>query len=329
MISRLSYIAQLEGIEADKKALHIIVDQAQGGLRDAIGLLEQLTVDKKLTAEHVQKTLGLQNIESMEHLFEYIIVGNIEKGLEEISVLYESGNDLQQYIKNFLEFLRKQLIESVHGKKTLSTDRLLICLEYFQTAYEQTRLATIPQLPLEIAFIKSCCLPQTTSVVPSESGTPKIHAVPRPMAAHDDSKKTVSSLKSIENTPSPTTGGRMDDAMTPLQLAHVKTHWPQVFERVHSPIVKKSILGVQLLKTVGNTLTLGFDSSFHMEKVMTANNRNELEKTLSELLGMLVKINGEVIPVTSKADPYAPPISNHPPEDLASTVADIFEGEMA
>ena len=63
LVDRLSFIAQEEKIEVEEKALEMIAHHAEGGLRDAIGLLEQMAADGSLTVERVSTVLGIGGCE--------------------------------------------------------------------------------------------------------------------------------------------------------------------------------------------------------------------------------------------------------------------------
>lgn len=153
---RLAFIAKEEKIEAEEAALEIIVRSAQGGLRDAIGLLEQLNQNGKLEFKHVQQALGISGKMSLDNLYESLNKKNVQAGLAEIHALYTEGYDLNQFNKDFLELLRKEMLISVEAGKTQDTAWILKMIGYFQQSYEQMRFSTIPQLPLEVAIIQSC-----------------------------------------------------------------------------------------------------------------------------------------------------------------------------
>ncbi len=155
LIDRLKYIAEEEGIEAEDEAIKLIAHHAEGGLRDAIGLLEQLTTENKLTMDHVRSVLGVSGVASIEKLYESLNAGAVTEALKEITEMHEQGVDLVFFNKRFLEFLRKQLLLSVDENMSAETERILTMIANFQTAYDQARYATIPQLPLEIAIVKS------------------------------------------------------------------------------------------------------------------------------------------------------------------------------
>lgn len=173
LVARLSYIAAEEKIETEVKALEAIAHQAQGGMRDAIGLLEQLTVENKLTFAHVIDILGISGYASIEKLFGFLLQKDAQSGLAEIHNLYAEGYDLVQFNKNFLEYLRKKMLKSVEAGLIADTVWILKIIGFFQEAYEQVRFATITQLPLEIATIRSC-LPNS---LPVGSGTKNAEAV--------------------------------------------------------------------------------------------------------------------------------------------------------
>lgn len=181
---RLAFIAKEEKIEAEEAALEIIVRSAQGGLRDAIGLLEQLNQNGKLEFKHVQQALGISGKMSLDNLYESLSKKNVQAGLAEIHALYTEGYDLNQFNKDFLELLRKEMLISVEAGKIQDTAWVLKMIGYFQQSYEQMRFSTIPQLPLEVAIIQSCLdleavqaksvnlsKPVTVSAPPAEKST--------------------------------------------------------------------------------------------------------------------------------------------------------------
>ena len=81
LMTRLSFIAQLEDIKAEDKAIEAISRHVEGSLRDAIQLLEQLTVDQKLTFEYVSDILGVTDFETLDKLFESLLINNTESAL--------------------------------------------------------------------------------------------------------------------------------------------------------------------------------------------------------------------------------------------------------
>lgn len=93
LFEHIKNICEWEGISADENALKVIARAARGGMRDALTLLEQNTVENTLSKEQVMNTLSLVD----EILIEAII---------EDAFAYDT-----QKIKHHIQHLKKQHIE--------------------------------------------------------------------------------------------------------------------------------------------------------------------------------------------------------------------------
>ncbi|OGM93036.1 DNA polymerase III, subunit gamma and tau, partial [Candidatus Wolfebacteria bacterium RIFOXYB2_FULL_49_7] len=154
IVARLGYIAQHEKIEAELDALELIARNVDGGLRDAIGLMEQITFDGKLTYEAVKKGLGIAGHKAAEQLFEQILAHDVKKALATVSDIHYDGYDISQFTKDFLEYLREKMLDAVKNNDNELLARIIVMIDKFQGAYEAGRTAIIPQLPLEIAVVE-------------------------------------------------------------------------------------------------------------------------------------------------------------------------------
>ncbi|KKR23367.1 MAG: polymerase III subunit gamma and tau, DNA polymerase III subunit gamma/tau protein, partial [Candidatus Peregrinibacteria bacterium GW2011_GWE2_39_6] len=70
IIDRLKYIATQEKIKYEDEALTWIAQSAEGGMRDAINLFEQIIEDQKLTTKHVKEILGVSSHDNAKKLFQ-------------------------------------------------------------------------------------------------------------------------------------------------------------------------------------------------------------------------------------------------------------------
>ena len=115
-MTRLSYIAQLEGIQAEDEAIELIARHVEGGLRDAIGLLEQMTIDNKLSAEHIKTHLGITGHQTINALIDLLVKKETVKALHTISGIHNEGYDLNTFVREILECLRDKL-KIPHGTR--------------------------------------------------------------------------------------------------------------------------------------------------------------------------------------------------------------------
>lgn len=109
IVDRLFHIMCCEGSDGDicePEALEYIAKIADGGMRDAISLMEKcLAFDKELTLENVVSTLGTVDYDVMMKLTEYILEDNVKSVVEEIESIYSSGKDIKQFVKQYMHFL--------------------------------------------------------------------------------------------------------------------------------------------------------------------------------------------------------------------------------
>lgn len=339
MIDRLQFIADSEQIKAESKALAAIAHHADGGLRDAIGLLEKLSVDGEITLEHASQVLGLSGFASLEKLFQSLSSSDAKGALDEIQQLYVQGFDLQQFNKGFLEYMRKQLVASVESGNNAQTSQVVRWLDIFREAYDQARYSPLPSLALEIAVVKACgfvSAPVAAAPVKNvQAVAPKVApVVAAPVQNIQTSKPTVSSTTAVaDDIPRgamPITAAIADSMAErthqglDVSFDMVKSKWPRILEHLKSPPAKRAFQGSRLHEVSDGTITLGFATNFHMEKMMEVALRIELEGALSAVLGQDMKVKGLVLKGVPMSMPT--PVAAAEPErdEQADNIAAMF-----
>lgn len=103
---RLCYICQQEEIQEDESSLEFIAKIAQGGMRDAITNLDKcVSSGNPLTLENVVKALGNVEYETQLELFDCLYNNDVEKCVEIVETLFNSGKSLKLFIQQFQSFL--------------------------------------------------------------------------------------------------------------------------------------------------------------------------------------------------------------------------------
>jgi len=122
LMDRLSYISKKEGIEYEKDALRIIAKMAQGGMRDAISLLELCAgTQNKVTVESANETLGSGGRQNIENTVRAIAKGNFDAIFAAINEVVSSSKDITVFWQELISYYRDMLVM----KTTASADKYL------------------------------------------------------------------------------------------------------------------------------------------------------------------------------------------------------------
>ena len=108
VFGRLAEIAEAESVTVEPAALRMVARYASGSLRDAENLLEQLVVScpDGVTAQQVEKLLGLGSDETALELVKYLLLGNTTASLTAVNQAAWEGSDLRQLHRQASELLR-------------------------------------------------------------------------------------------------------------------------------------------------------------------------------------------------------------------------------
>ena len=195
MVAKLAYISEQEGIEVSDEALHLVARLANGGLRDAENLLEQVVVSygSPISEDDVRQMLGLGGDEIALALVRHIIGKSIKDGIVTVNDATEQGTDLRQLLRGTLEYLRALLLiktgaganfgysdEIMSWLNTLAADapmeHLVRALKVF--AGVNMRRDAASTLPLELAVVESATEPEPVVV----AAAPPAYAAPQQVA---------------------------------------------------------------------------------------------------------------------------------------------------
>ena len=122
LTDRLSYISDKEGIEYETEALRIIAKLAQGGMRDAISLLELCAGTRnKITCQIVDETVGSGGRENIEQTVKAIAGTDYDAIFSTIDSVVRSSRDVAVFWQELLSYYRDMLVI----KTTASADRYL------------------------------------------------------------------------------------------------------------------------------------------------------------------------------------------------------------
>jgi DNA polymerase-3 subunit gamma/tau len=174
IVEKLRRIVQNMGIESEEEALHLIAKRAEGGLRDAESLLDQVLVfhEGDLKTASVTSILGLMPKDVLFELDQAGKEGRLAAAFEITHHIFSGGKDWQQFCESLVEHFRTLLLIKLSGKqapfltlsdyereryeasaKLYSQEQCLNLLDYFVELQGQIRFSLSPKITLEAALL--------------------------------------------------------------------------------------------------------------------------------------------------------------------------------
>jgi DNA polymerase-3 subunit gamma/tau len=128
---RLSYVAAQEGLSLEPEAAALLARLADGGMRDALSLLDQCSAQEHIDVEAVHTAMGLAGNQRIAQLLDAIAQEDVQKALTLFDDLWKQGKDPAGILEELGDLMRDvlllqvapqgwgKLVSGLHDKKTL------------------------------------------------------------------------------------------------------------------------------------------------------------------------------------------------------------------
>jgi DNA polymerase-3 subunit gamma/tau len=312
----LQYIASKEKVTLEPAAAHAIARAADGGLRDAESMLDQLVAfcGESIAESEVLNIFGLTSEQTVADFTEKILRGDTPAALAVLDEQTALGKEMMKLVSDLIAHLRDLLVfkvrpdtlsdeaapelESSLGKEAglVETDRLLELIEQFAEAEGRMKWAPNKKLHFEVAVIKAIqTLGQVTldevienlAALRNESASSKTSVVrqeslPNAAATKSEPAKAVpaptrADVPSIDQPPS---------QPAPSELAAI---WSKVTQLASArrPLIRTYVDAARLLEGKEGEVSLGFarEQRIMMEGLERPGNRSFLEALMKEVSG--------------------------------------------
>ncbi|MCE7984932.1 MAG: DNA polymerase III subunit gamma/tau [Caldilinea sp. CFX5] len=324
IVAHLQMIAQAEGFGAETEALMAIGRAAQGCMRDAISLLDQMLSygNEMITFVQVQQALGAVSAQAVADLVNTIATKQVAAGLRLIQDLLTQGASLTEFCHQVIEHLRGVMVLQMAGDadllnelpretvqlmqrqaQQLALPTTLYAIKRFSTATVELKGSYQPQLPLELAFIEAV---QGEVTAPAMMVMPTAPMAPAPVAA----TVVAPTIAAPQPTPAAATGVAPTQAPPPPEPAAPKEPPPldlTAIKRLNDqwkdqflPTVRKqfgvrveaALRGVRDIAISQDTVAFAFGANdFTREMIAEPETNSKIVAMLSKILGRSVKLD--------------------------------------
>jgi len=295
--AKLTRITSAEGVQADPAALDLIARLADGGMRDAESLLDQVMsyAGDRVAVDSVRDAVGLADEEAIAGLLDALVSGEAPGALQRIADLSDAGRDLGQVAQQLEGEGRRRLLAAPTDPALAR--RLATILRTASEAGTTGARDGRARLQLELLAIDSATQPLAAAVavparVPAPSPATSRPATGNPRPAPPAAATPPAQLAPADPAPAPlpTEGKGANSAPLPAPngvrptLAEVRSRWGEVVERAH-PVVKPLIKECRPYELDGVRLTLAFPEGREFMRGLIAGRARSIEDLLGDMFG--------------------------------------------
>ncbi|HEQ2231079.1 TPA: DNA polymerase III subunit gamma/tau [Streptococcus pyogenes] len=304
----LAWVLDKEGIAYEVDALNLIARRAEGGMRDALSILDQalsLSPDNQVTIAIAEEITGSISMLALGDYVRYVSQGQATQALAALETIYDSGKSMSRFATDLLTYLRDLLVVKAGGDNqrqsavfdtnlSLSIDRIFQMITVVTSHLSEIKKGTHPRIYAEMMTIQLAQKEQILSQANlsgeliSEIETLKnelaqlkqqlsqLQSRPDSLARSDKTKPKTASyrvdrvtiLKIMEETVRNSQQSRQ-------YLDALKNAWNEILDNI-SAQDRALLMGSEPVLANSENAILAFEAAFNAEQVMSRNNLNDM-----------------------------------------------------
>ena len=311
IVARLEYIASKEQLSLDNDAAVLIARLSDGGMRDALSLLDQCAAfSDKIDTAVVSNAAGIAGRDHLFDMIEKISARDAAGAIKTINELYSMSKDLKVLCSELIEQLRNvMLIKSVDGANELiscmpdeidrlkkiadsiSLDFVLECLTVLQDCLDRFRGAASKRTEFEMCIIRLCTNPPHQHSSPAQTGisSSEVSALLARIAELEKRAATGGIAAAVQNTP--VTPMPKPKPQKPLKKFDINNYtplaeWQDILEKLReqypgiAAFLENSAAAIE-----GDTFNIICENDFYIQKVKASNDTAKLKQVIHDYYG--------------------------------------------
>ncbi|MBM7606751.1 DNA polymerase-3 subunit gamma/tau [Metabacillus crassostreae] len=331
IVGRMKEIVHNQEIVVDESALDVIARAADGGMRDALSLLDQAISysDEKVTLDEALLITGSVSQNFIGKIAEAINQKDVSTALQSLDQLMYQGKDPSRFIEDFIYYYRDMLLyqtaptledvlervsvdeQFIELSKEIPSSAIYDTIETLSKSQQEMKWTNHPRIFLEVAIVKLCqqsngatqydqegyqSLLEKITNLQSELNTIKQQGLAAPQQRSAGAEPKQRSMKSGYKTPE----GRIQEILkvaTRQDLEVIKSRWGELLELLkrQNKVSHAALLNDSEPVAASETaFILKFKFEIHCKMVAENNNnvRTNLEMILQEITGKTLEMVG-------------------------------------
>ena len=319
------HILEKEGIAYETEAVEIIARRAEGGMRDALSILDQalsLTQDARLTTAVSEEITGTISLSALDNYVAALAQKDVTRALENLNLIFDNGKSMTRFVTDLLQYLRDILIVQTGGENTHHSDLFKDNLGLSQAVlFEMIGISTS-----SLADIKASLQPK----IYAEMMTIRLAEIDSKPTLSDDTSGELASLREEvarlkqalanvnmspkQTTPTPSrpvnsksvyrvdrnkVQSILQEAVENPDLARqnlirLQNAWGEVIESLSGPD-KALLVGSQPVAANEHHAILAFESNFNAGQTMKRDNLNTM---FGNILSQAARFSPEILAIS-------------------------------
>ena len=305
--AKLERICAAEGVGADADALALVARLADGGMRDAESMLDQVLAftSGTLTADDVREAVGLADDATIAAIVDAYVAGDAPTALDHIAELADAGRDMSQVATQAEEEARRRLLAS--AADPVSARRLASILRTLGEAAGIGAREGRARLLLELLSVDGMATGLAPALAASSRTAPagerpRLSVVPdRPVPptkpadakAEPPAKAAEAPANAVEPITQPAEPKASDTKPTPKssipigagsEVADLRARWADVVAGAN-PVLKPLLKECRPIARDGARLTLAFPEGRDFMRTLITQRAGAIEALLNEMFG--------------------------------------------
>ncbi|HCX1816545.1 TPA: DNA polymerase III subunit gamma/tau [Staphylococcus aureus] len=163
IVERLKFVADAQQIECEDEALAFIAKASEGGMRNALSIMDQAIAfgDGTLTLQDALNVTGSVHDEALDHLFDDIVQGDVQASFKKYHQFITEGKEVNRLINDMIYFVRDTIMNKTSEKDTeyralmnLELDMLYQMIDLINDTLVSIRFSVNQNVHFEVLLVK-------------------------------------------------------------------------------------------------------------------------------------------------------------------------------
>lgn len=327
----LMAVLDKEGVSYDPAALSMIARRAEGGMRDALSILDQalsLSQGQEISLEIASEITGSIHLLALDEYVASLRQYNTGQALEKVQLLFESGKSMSRFATDLLQYLRDLLLVQLGGEKghtsslfeenlSLERDRIFRMMDRISQALQQIKTSHQPKIYAELMTV-SLSEKEDGSLVASAPGleqqvaslTQQVKDLQGQIQQFLTHPQPAMTVQPVSRKPQPVSKYRLDRGkvhqilqeavenpdLARQNLIRLQNAWGEILDSL-SGADKALLSGSQPVAANETHAILAFESAFNAEQTMK---RDNLQTMFGNILSQAAGFSPQILALSQE-----------------------------